>query len=194
MLESGPARSFDDMDSSPDQLICSFFEEWAESLYRYAYRLTRCANTADDLVQEAFLSLYLELRRGREMTNPRAWMLGLISHQAAKTYRDGRRWSADPEAVLAVAAPEPEETRRWDVSEDELAPLLERLSTREAEVVLLRLQSLKYREIADQLGISPKSVATLLARALAKMQQDAGQARLSRSGLLDWRHDDAALQ
>ena len=44
------------------------------------------------------------------------------------------------------------------------------LTVREEEVVLLRLQSLKYREIASQLGISDKSVCTLLARALKKLQ------------------------
>ncbi len=45
------------------------------------------------------------------------------------------------------------------------------LTEREKEVVLLRLQSLKYREIAKQLGNSEKSVATLLARAVAKLRK-----------------------
>jgi RNA polymerase sigma factor (sigma-70 family) len=49
--------------------------------------------------------------------------------------------------------------------------LLSILSTREEEVLLLRLEALKYREIADQLGISVNSVNTLLARALRKLQQ-----------------------
>ena len=48
--------------------------------------------------------------------------------------------------------------------------LLAVLSPREEEVVLLRLQSMKYREIADQLGIGTKSVCTLLARAIRKLQ------------------------
>ena len=38
-------------------------------------------------------------------------------------------------------------------------------------MLLLRPESLKYREIADQLGISMNSVNTLLARALRKLQQ-----------------------
>jgi len=44
------------------------------------------------------------------------------------------------------------------------------LSVREEEVVLLRLQSFKYREIAEKLGIGSKSVCTLLARAVKKLQ------------------------
>jgi len=37
-------------------------------------------------------------------------------------------------------------------------------------VLLLRLEALKYREIAEQLGISMNSVNTLLARALRKLE------------------------
>jgi len=49
--------------------------------------------------------------------------------------------------------------------------LLSVLSPREEEVLLLRLETLKYREIAEQLGISINSVNTLLARALRKLQE-----------------------
>jgi DNA-binding CsgD family transcriptional regulator len=53
---------------------------------------------------------------------------------------------------------------------DDLQSLLHVLTRREGEVLLLRLESLKYREIADQLGISINSVNTLLSRALKKLQ------------------------
>jgi len=174
------------MAQNPDQIICSLFHEWGEYLFRYAFRLTHSPETSDDLVQEAFLSLYVELQRGREMTNPRAWMIGLISHKAARVYRELRRWTTDQQPVDSLAAPEHGPPSHWDASEDELSPLLQRLSAREAEVVLLRLQSLKYREIAEQLGISHKSVATLLARALGKMQQGAEQVKVARAQIVDW--------
>jgi RNA polymerase sigma factor (sigma-70 family) len=182
------------MEPNPDQAICSLFQEWGESLFRHAFRLTRSHETADDLVQEAFLSLYMEFRRGRQMTNPRAWMLGLVSHKAARIHRDLHRWAADQRMVEDLAAPENGGVEFWDVPDDELIPLLKPLSAREAEVVLLRLQSLKYREIAQQLGISHKSVATLLARALAKMQHSAERVKASRRGLVNWRPDAASFQ
>jgi RNA polymerase sigma factor (sigma-70 family) len=49
------------------------------------------------------------------------------------------------------------------------------LSPREEEVLLLRLETLKYREIAEQLGISINTVNTLLARALRKLQEVTSQ-------------------
>ena len=57
----------------------------------------------------------------------------------------------------------------------EIRSLLSVLSPREEEVLLLRLEALKYREIADQLGISINSVNTLLARALRKLQETVSQ-------------------
>ena len=49
--------------------------------------------------------------------------------------------------------------------------LLRLLSPREQEPLLLRLEAMKYREIADRLGISVNSVNSLLARALQKLQK-----------------------
>jgi RNA polymerase sigma factor (sigma-70 family) len=53
---------------------------------------------------------------------------------------------------------------------DRVRAHMDLLSVREQEVLLLRLESMKYREIAAALGISINSVNTLLARALTKLQ------------------------
>jgi len=45
------------------------------------------------------------------------------------------------------------------------------LTPREQEVVLLRLSSLKYREIGARLNISAKTVSVLLTRAVRKLRQ-----------------------
>ena len=68
-----------------------------------------------------------------------------------------------PEGRLEPRLPEPEP--------DEASRLLALLTPREGEVMLLRMQAMKYREIAAHLGISPNSVSTLLSRALRKLQK-----------------------
>jgi RNA polymerase sigma-70 factor (ECF subfamily) len=176
----------------PRAVVDSLFQEWAEVLFRHAYRLTRSREVADDLVQEAFLSFYIELRRGTAVRSPRGWMFGLVANQAARLFRNSRRWDQSSDAVEFLPA-QAEETDEG-ASTDELMPLLKLLSPRETEVVLLRLQSLKYREIADQLGISHKSVATLLARALAKLQDGAQRAAASGACVSEARQKNATLQ
>jgi RNA polymerase sigma factor (sigma-70 family) len=70
----------------------------------------------------------------------------------------------DPAPRSDQEAPEP---LRWD----EVLPHFTVLTKREEEVLLLRLQSMKYREIAASLGIQTSSVNVLLARAIRKLRQ-----------------------
>ena len=154
------------------KLVESLFESWGPFLVRHAFRLTDDSGLADDLVQEAFMALYRELLRGTEIQNPRAWTLTVVRRQASKWARSERRHAEqlEPPEVLDsfqghTLGPE------WPQPDfDDVAALFSVLSRREEEVLLLRIESLKYKEIASRLGINPKSVATLLARALRKLQ------------------------
>jgi RNA polymerase sigma factor (sigma-70 family) len=67
------------------------------------------------------------------------------------------------------------------VEVDSVSELLSVLSRREEEVLLLRLSALKYREIAERLGISGNSVNTLLARAIKKLQKAVSQPQRERA-------------
>jgi RNA polymerase sigma factor (sigma-70 family) len=134
--------------------------------------MTRSFEFADDLVQEVFLALYSALRQGKHIDNPKAWTLGAVRNQICKhaRYAERRAEDLEPSETLDMMPAQP----CWpDVAADfdGNAPLdLSVLSIREEEALLLRLQSFKYREIADKLGISTKSVCTLLTRALKKLQ------------------------
>jgi RNA polymerase sigma-70 factor (ECF subfamily) len=154
------------------ELVDDLFNSWSPFLARYALRVMRSSAVADDVVQEAFLALYRDLRAGKRIENPKAWTLGAVRNQIRKQIRYWHQHSEDLVGAdnLDLLAAEP----RWpDISagEDDPGPIPTGVLTiREEEVVLLRLQSFKYREIASQLGISDKSVCTLLARALKKLQ------------------------
>jgi RNA polymerase sigma-70 factor (ECF subfamily) len=155
-----------------NRTVNHLFEFWGPFLVRYAVHMTRSFEVADDLVQEVFLALYRDLRAGKRIEDPKAWTFGAVRNQVRKHAREMRRQAEELEPSEALdripAAP------CWpDVAADfdDAAPLgLSVLSVREEEVVLLRLQSFKYREIAEKLGIGSKSVCTLLARAVKKLQ------------------------
>lgn len=146
-------------------------ESWGPALARQAYRMTGDREAADDLVQEAFLALYQEFRKGARIENPRAWTLTVVRNQAAKRHRRAaRRWEQlEPGSALdqfeSHQAPE-------EAGLDDLMELIGVLTSREQEVLLLRLDALKYREIADCLGIDESSVSTHLARAIRKLQAE----------------------
>jgi len=152
--------------------VNELFESWAPFLLRYAVRMTRSFDAADDIVQEAFLALYRDLREGKRIDCPKAWTLGAVRNQVRKHARYKRRQAEDlepSEALDLIAAPP-----SWpDVAADcdDGAPLgLSVFGVSLEKKLLLRLQSFKYREIAAKLGIGSKSVCTLLTRAVKKLR------------------------
>jgi len=156
------------------ELLRALFESWRPSLLRYALRTTGSLEAAEDAVQEAFMSLYSSLREGRRIDNPKGWTLRAVRNQVCLHYRAERRHGERVDSAVLNAVPAPvREPELWKTEADEVTALFSVLTQREEEVILLRMQTLKYREIAEHLGISHKSVATLLARAIRKLQRAA---------------------
>jgi RNA polymerase sigma-70 factor (ECF subfamily) len=158
-----------DRDEASGQ-IDLLFDSWYPSVVRYAWRAAGDFGRAEDIVQEAFMALYREFRRGTEIHNPKAWVLCVVRRQIGKS-RD-RTWETLQE-VERLPAPVVETEPEIEI--DSLTEMLSVLTPREEEVLLLRLSAMKYREIAAQLGISGNSVNTLLARAIQKLQKAAGR-------------------
>ena len=154
------------------KLLTDCFDSWYSTLVRYAHGVCGELDTAEDLVQDVFLRLYRGLRDGTKVDKPRAWMFCVLRHDLVKHQRaKGRLRSLNPSDLEAAALarkgdhpanPTPEVTQFFDV-----------LTTREQEVLVLRLASLKYREIAEQLEISSSAVNALLARAVKKLRKAA---------------------
>jgi RNA polymerase sigma-70 factor, ECF subfamily len=158
---------------SARSVVDSLFREWYPSLVRYAFRVCGSMETAEDVVQEALTELYRALVQGKAIESPRAWTLcvvrrGLVDQQREQ-FRHGGAFLAFSDIEEQADRTAPPAPRGWE--EDRLTRLLSVLSARQEEVLLLRVQGLKYRQIAAQLKIGTNSVKTLLARAVKKMQQ-----------------------
>ena len=141
------------------------------SLVRYALRTTANYELAEDLAQDAFMQLYQALRAGKEIDHPKAWTNCVLRRAMNRQMKDRNRLEQLDDAEMEGG--HGTETSRLA----EIRGLLSVLTPREEEVLLLRLEALKYREIADQLSISMNSVNTLLARALRKLQAAMSQQR-----------------
>jgi RNA polymerase sigma-70 factor (ECF subfamily) len=155
------------------ELFQEFYEGWYSSLVRYAARATGSTELAKDLVQESFLLLCRELLRGTAISSPKGWTFRIVRRHI----RRQREW--DPLALTSVLPLDDASAEQdfrvpvgspTDAEPDDLSRFLSYLSSREEEVILLRLEGFKYREIAQQLEIGTDTVKTLLARAMKKMQ------------------------
>ena len=139
------------------------------SLVRYALRTTANYELAEDMVQETFMQLYQALRAGKNIEHPKAWTICVLRRTMSRQMPDPTLYA--PLDELEIVGDSMNELS----SIVDIRNFLSVLSPREEEVLLLRLEALKYREIAEQLGIGMNSVNTLLARALRKLQQAMGQ-------------------
>jgi RNA polymerase sigma-70 factor (ECF subfamily) len=151
------------------ELVAALFDRCYTQLVRYAVRSVTEYYLAEDLVQDAFMQLYGALRSGKCIHYPKAWTMCVL-RRSVNRYIQGRFNHEQLEDCEQIPTPDHE-----SACLSLIADYLCVLSRREEEVLLLRLEAMKYREIADQLGISMNSVNTLLARALQKLKKVAAK-------------------
>lgn len=151
-------------------------------------------DAAEDLAQEVFLRLFLQLGALRDANQFGAWAARVARNLAIDWSRRGRRASllvplvhATGEQSAAVREPaDPAKGARQQMEQhDELRTLhreLDRLPAEQREMVLLHfLEHLSKREIAERLGVHPSTVGRAIDRALAAMRsgfEETLQARL----------------
>lgn len=145
--------------------VTELYQSWGPSLLRYAAALSASIPLAEDLVNEAFLEYHRNLTAGVDIHNPRAWTLTVVRNLLHKHQRGARRIVPFPN-LEAIPAPHVEHL-------SDLRRLLHLLTDREQQVILLRMDSLKYHEIAEELQIAPGTVAAILSKALSKLRQSA---------------------
>ena len=177
---------------SAKELVSGLYTEWYGPLVRYACRATGSLDAAEDVVQASFIELYRALLAGASIANPKGWTLCVVRREIVDRAREEKRHGGAfldlSEAESRAACPVQPVYGGWE--EANITRFLSVLSAREEEVLLLRAQALKYRQIAAELKIGINSVKTLLARAIRKMQQAATQAT---PGLKGSKRDDDTI-
>ncbi|MXO65219.1 RNA polymerase sigma factor [Altericroceibacterium endophyticum] len=147
----------------------AILESGWNALQRQIFRRTH-HDDAEDFLQTSFLRM-IE-RKPENVRNPSAFLMQSALNEA----RDQHRRSKHPAAPRAIeigdlalrdTAPLPDETL---IAQERLARVregLDRLTPRTREIFLMhRLDGLKYREIAQELGISMSAVEKHIAKAM----------------------------
>lgn len=141
-----------------------------EELYATAVRLTRSAAEADDLLQEALLRAWSFWDRFEPGTNARAWMHRILMNTFINGYRRRKRErevmaevhrEADAHCFRATVSRDPAAVSVGDEVEAALRSLPEEF--REV-VVLVDVDDLSYREVAETLGCPIGTVMSRLHR------------------------------
>jgi RNA polymerase sigma-70 factor (ECF subfamily) len=152
----------------------TLYHELRKPLLRYLVCLGLSTDEAQDVVQDAFLSLHRHLSSGGPRESIRSWLFrvahnGARNRQQSYDRRFGTALDPDLDSISDEASPEQivlekEKLRR-------LGTAIRRLTETERECLLLRAGGLRYREIGEVLGTSTSTVADTVDRAIKKLAE-----------------------
>jgi RNA polymerase sigma-70 factor, ECF subfamily len=145
--------------------------------YRVAHRLVARREDAEDVVQEAFLSVLKYTDGFRRESAFRPWFLRIVANRARNLLRSRKVRDADE---IPAEAPSPAPSPEWDAERRELAARIaagvQRLDPVARQAVqLFYVDGLSGAEVAAVLNLSHGTVRWHLHRARARLREVLGE-------------------
>ena len=143
-------------------------------LLRFATRLCGCPQRAADLVQDVFCTLCRQ-QRGKVEDHVAEWLFTALRNRAIDSHRKEQRMTLiapEQQAETTAGGDDPTAAVESAETNQALAAALTQLSQRQQEIVQLKFHDgLRYKEIAEVLGISAGTVAKTMHEALARLRE-----------------------
>ena len=171
-------KATEPMPSRIGEEVVALFEQFRTPLLRYLLTLGLSVQDAEEVIQEVFLALFQHLKKGKRDDNLRGWIFRVAHNLAMKQFRSAKskmeRASVSIDEVQAdfvSPAASPEQMLQQAHAERQIQSVIKALPEQDRRCLYLRAEGLRYREIADTLGISLGSVANSLERAIGKLSR-----------------------
>jgi RNA polymerase sigma-70 factor (ECF subfamily) len=152
----------------------ALYRELRKPLLRYLVCLGLSKDEAQDVVQDAFLTLHRHLTSGRSQQNIRSWLFR-VAHNGARNRQQSydRRFGdqLDPDLNSIANEATPEQVVLEKEKHRRLGRAIRLLTESERECLLLRAGGLRYREIGEVLAIPTSTVADTVDRAIKKLAE-----------------------
>ncbi|HUX70873.1 MAG TPA: sigma-70 family RNA polymerase sigma factor [Cellulomonadaceae bacterium] len=165
------------VDRHGDDVLSDLVRRRGRQLTGYAYLLTGDVASAQDLVQDALVKVFLRTRTGFAPESAEAYVRRAIIGVYVDGFRRRRRWMS-VRHLVAVAedgdGPDPTMADRID-----LRAALTTLSPQERACVVLRYyEDLTIADVADQMHLAQGTVKRYLSNAVHKLQMRLGPINL----------------
>jgi len=159
--------------------VVGLFDEFRNRLLRYLLSFGIPAPEGEEIIQEVFLALVWHVRLGKSRRNLRGWIFRVAHNLALKRQRRARRfqtgtaagWTcANPDYDRPDPFPNPEEQLLDSQRQARLMAVFRVLPRRDQSCLSLRAEGLRYREIAEVLGMSLGAVSISLTRSFKRLE------------------------
>jgi RNA polymerase sigma-70 factor (ECF subfamily) len=156
-----------------DRVVQDVDARHGQQLLGLAIRSGLSRDAAEDAVQEALLRLWLEIRKGIDIIEPRAWAFRTLYRLAMDEHRFRRRAS---DAVAQLS------TRSWRALDPDVAErisiwaLVDQLPTRQRQVLYLRYKAdLSFDQVGSAMGITASAARAHATFAADRLRRAIGQ-------------------
>lgn len=165
-----------------DERVAALYEAHRAKIYGFLVSQGVFPAKAQELVQDVFFRLFVALTKGSEIESEQAWLYNVASKLAVDYWRrEGRPMWVELDAASVMTenlrskelSPEAAVTREQTLKR--VAATLARLPKEQRLGIQLRMQGLRYREIAKILGVSVATVSGLLATAVERLRSTANE-------------------
>lgn len=150
------------------------FHRFYSGMFGYAESLVRKEGVAEEIVQDVFYNIWKNRESLWITTSWQSYLYRSVYNNAMMHLRKYRRESLLDDTFSLehqTGAPDPLEELQYQEVTDLVTRTLERLPSRTREIFLLnRQEGMKYREIAEKLSISVKTVEANMGKALKALR------------------------
>ena len=152
----------------------TLFRAYYEPLCRYAYQFVENTETAEEIVQELFYTLWKERQNLQIFTSVNGYLYRSVKnkslqHLEQKRVREDYRKMYIENAIIETSTPQ--EDLEYKELEQQIEETLYHLPERRQKIFHMhRVEGKKYNEIARELQISVKTVEAEMSKALRELR------------------------
>lgn len=163
---------------SLQERVVSLYEAHREGIYRFLVGHGLTPGEAQEVAQDVFVDLFRALQKGTSIGSEQAWLYTVAGRAAVDYWRRNRfagsaQIDLDSAAVdLRSSEPSPEVQAATGERLRRVAAAVARLSKEQRMCIQLRMQGLRYREIASILRVSTSTAAEWLVAAVGSVRRD----------------------
>jgi RNA polymerase sigma-70 factor (ECF subfamily) len=155
-----------------------FIESYSSDLFYYAYYLVKSKEEAEEIVSDVFLEVWQNRNKIEEIQNLKAWLLTITHNKAISFLRKKKQLnvSVSWDEIALYAIPQDLQTPDEQlISQEEISrinKIIKKLPPRCKQVFFLaKIERLPYKDIANILDISVKTINIHVAKALELISQ-----------------------
>ena len=153
------------------------YEAYRHRLFAFLYRMTRCRDTAEDLLEETWVRVVRRIDTLRDETRLRAWLFAVarrqfLSHRRLRASVAAPVGDFDPRAEVADPGPSPYDMAAVGETSRRLERGLASLPASHREVlILVGILGLTPTEAAEVCEVTPEALRQRLLRARVQLAQ-----------------------